>query len=245
MTDGSFPAPPGQSASQLGQEPLYAFGCMIIIVRDDLEPLKHTLEEVGVTWPKGRVTAGFEHDNRDVFNEDSGQPTSIDLAVSGDGRSLFIESKLVEKEFGGCSVFARGDCNGENPLRCGLDQCYLHHIGRKYWERLQEFGFTDDPLVSGPVCPFTCYYQFYREVLFALAEEGTFILLCDERSPVFVRTSGGHRAGLWPLLKSTVPTQYADRLACITIQQVTSQIRRSGRHSDWIEEFYAKYGLTC
>ena len=214
-----------------------------LIVRNDLTPLKEALDAVGVAWPEGDVTAGFEYDNRKVFNEDSGQPTSIDLVVSGDRPKLFIESKLVEKEFGGCSVFAGGDCSGANPLGAGLGECYLHHIGRRYWERLKEFGFADAPLVSGPICPFTSYYQFFREALFALAEEGTLVLLYDARSPVFVRTSGGSHAGLWPLLMDAVPEAHRHHLACITIQQVVSAIETSGRHSDWIQEFRLKYGL--
>ncbi|MHA1137260.1 MAG: PGN_0703 family putative restriction endonuclease, partial [Candidatus Thorarchaeota archaeon] len=56
----------------------------------------------GIAWPIGEVTAEFEYDDRTVFNEDSGQPTSIDLVVTGENKGIFVEAKLVEREFGGC-----------------------------------------------------------------------------------------------------------------------------------------------
>jgi len=75
-----------------------------LIVRNDLGPLKIAIERLGIDWPGGDVAAVFEHDDRSVFNEDNGQPTSIDIILSGTCNSLFIEAKLVEREFGGCSV---------------------------------------------------------------------------------------------------------------------------------------------
>ena len=81
----------------------------LLIVRKDFEPLRVAMERAGMAWPTGKVTAGFEYDERTVFNEDSGQPTSIDLVISGETEGIFIEAKLVEREFGGCSVFSGGD----------------------------------------------------------------------------------------------------------------------------------------
>ena len=40
------------------------------------------------------VTAGFEYNDRAVFNKDSGQPASIDLTISGNTVRIFIEAKL-------------------------------------------------------------------------------------------------------------------------------------------------------
>ena len=78
-----------------------------------------------------------------MFNENYGQPTSIDLVVEGGaGETLYMEAKLVEPGFGGCSVFRQGDCDGRNPVG-DLSQCYLHHIGRLYWDRLREHGLLD------------------------------------------------------------------------------------------------------
>ncbi len=74
------------------------------------------LGEQGVDLDAEVCSASFEYEDRDVFNEDAGQPTSIDVALrDGEGKPVvFVESKLVEREFGGCSVFAHGDCDGMN-----------------------------------------------------------------------------------------------------------------------------------
>ena len=104
-------------------------------------------------------------------------------------------------------------------------------------------GFAEAELASSPICPFTCYYQFFREALFALAKSGVLVLLYDERSPVFVRTSGSQVAGLWPLLMKTVPDEFRDRFGEVTVQQVVATVKNSGRHGDWIGEFKKKYGL--
>lgn len=210
-----------------------------LVVKKDLEPLCAIFEEAGIPWPTGEITAEFEYDDRAVFN------TSIDLAISGGktGR-IFIEAKLAEKKFGGCSVFSRGDCDGRNPVLYGLEGCFLHHIGRKYWERMNEFGFGETAFGSGSICPFTSYYQFFREMLFALKKDGYFVLLHDERNPAFLKVStGGKESGLWPFLMESVPAEYANRIGRVTIQQLASAIDESGRHHDWIDEFKQKYGI--
>lgn len=46
-----------------------------LIVRNDLEPLQLLLERQGVGWPNPPLSAEFEYEDREVFNEDSGQPT--------------------------------------------------------------------------------------------------------------------------------------------------------------------------
>lgn len=214
-----------------------------LIIRNDFEPLRVVIERTGIAWPKGNVTATFEYDDRSVFNEDIGQPTSIDLAISGDTK-LFIESKFTEKEFGGCSIVSDGDCDGRNPLVDGLENCYLHYVGRKYWERMGEFGFRGTVLTTGPVCPFVNYYQFFREILFALIKGGSFILLHDERNPAFLKISqDGKESGLWPFLIKSVPTEHTDKLGRITIQQLVKAIDESRRHHDWINDFKLKYGI--
>jgi len=215
-----------------------------LIVRKNLEPLRVAIEKAGMPWPTGEVTAGFEYDDRTVFNEDSGQPTSIDLAISGETARIFTEAKLVEREFGGCSVFSGGDCDGKNPISYGVDGCYLHHIGRKYWERMNEFGFGETVFASGPICPFINYYQFFREVLFSLKKDGCFVLLHDERNPAFLKVSkDGKESGLWPFLMESVPAEHTSSVGRVTIQQLVSAIDESGRHHDWIDEFKQKYGI--
>ena len=216
-----------------------------LIVRSDLESLKPAFDDVGIIWPQGEIKARFELTDRTVFNEDSGQPTSIDLAITGSDVVLFVESKLSEKEFGGCTLFENGDCEGRNPCRIGLQNCSLHHIGRQYWNRLQEHGFLEGDMVESPICPLANYYQFFREVIFALHNKGMFVLLYDERNPAFMRQSkqGGTTLGLWPFLQSFIPDSKRDRIGAVTIQKVVAAISASGRHNDWIDEFRAKYGM--
>lgn len=212
-----------------------------LVARDDLEPLRLTVECQQIAWPSGTEKAKFEYEDREVFNEDTGQPTSIDVTINS---GLFLEVKLVERGFGGCSVFADGDCEGRNPLPSGLGGCYLHHISRKYWQRMIEQGFNEVLFNKGPICPFANYYQFFREFLFTLANNGTFILLHDERNPTFFKVSRDEtESGLYPFLLNAVPEDKKDNVRRITVQQLVRAIENSGRHGDWIGDFKVKYGL--
>ena len=213
-----------------------------LIIEKDLKPLKKVVEQVGINWPTGKIEAEFEYDNRNIFKEDSGQPTSIDLVIN---KNIFIEAKLAEKEFGGCSIFNCGDCDGHNPAPNQFDSCYLHFIGRKYWDLIQEYDFHKTEMFGGKICPLACYYQFYREVLFALASDGCFILLHDDRNPVFHKVNKtGNEAGLWPFLIQSIPAKYRNRIGRITIQRVVNAIEEGGQHNAWIYEFKSKYGLA-
>ena len=215
-----------------------------LIVRSDFDPLQEVLESVGISWPMGTITVEFEHDDRAVFNELSRQPTSFDVLARGEDKAIYIEAKLVEREFGGCSVFSRGDCDGKSPLLYGLDGCYLHHIGRTYWDLMMAFGFDKTTIGSGAICPFTIYYQFFREVLFSLMKGGSFVLLHDERNPAFLRVSkNGKTSGLWPFLTESIPSQCASRIGRVKVQQLTEAIEKTDRHQDWIGEFKEKYGI--
>lgn len=218
-----------------------------LIVRKDLAPLEVIMKAHGVDWPE-LAKAEFEYEDRAVFNEDSGQPTSFDLwvhAASINLRGIFIEAKLVEREFGGCSVFSNGDCDGFNPCCNGDDysRCYLDFIGRSYWRRLASHGFLDGPLRTDTICILANYYQFFREVLFAIEKDGVFVLLVDERNPAFDMNDLESPRGLWPKLIQLVPEPLRPRLAKITIQEVALAIEQSGRHDDWIGEFKSKYAL--
>ena len=212
-----------------------------LIVRGDFEPLREVIEAKGLPWPAGTIAGRFEVEDRTVFNENYGQPTSIDLAIQGEsGLTLFFEAKLVETGWGGCSVFGDGDCDGRNPMR-DLSGCYLHHIGRLYWQRLTEHGLGG--LAQGPICPMTIYYQFFREMLFALHMKGCFILLHDERNPSFSQEGRMGVRGALALLAGQLPPEHRNRLGSVSIQEVIAAVRESGRHEDWAPEFAAKYGL--
>lgn len=215
-----------------------------LIVSEDLSPLKEALESQGIEWPTGDVWAKFEFDDRTVFNESQGQPTSIDLVVGKEGEnhpSTFIEAKLVEKEFGGCSLIAKGDCDGRNPAK-DFSQCYLHHIGRRYWTLMERHGLLDGPLSADSVCILAGYYQFFRELLMALELGGDFVLLCDARSPAFVYQDRNASRGLLPFLLSLIPEHLNSKVKVLYIQELVEAIRKTGRHK-WIGEFERKYGL--
>lgn len=214
-----------------------------LIVSGDPEPLRQAFAWQGIAWPRGELGAGFEYEDREVFNEDAGQPTSVDLVLKGNEGSprLFVEGKLVEREFGGCSVFEGGDCDGRNPAG-DFSLCYLHHIGRRYWELLEKHGFLSGPIGQNATCILATYYQFFREVIFALELGGSFVLLSDERGPTFSCDGPQGRRGLMPFLLSLLPESVHDRIATVSIQQVVAAVRSSGRH-EWIAEFERKYGL--
>ena len=216
-----------------------------LIVRKDLEPLRNVFDEVRIPWPEGKIKATFEYDDRDVFNEDTGQPTSIDLVIQGTSSSLFVEAKFIEKGFGGCSIFAGGDCEGINPCASNFSTCYLHHIGRTYWRKLKDYGFIEGTFLDSPICPLANYYQFFREIMFSINKGGKFVLLHDDRNPTFIRVSGGGTriGGLWPFLMQFVPEHHRDNTGRITIQQVVRAVESSGRHNDWIDDFKDKYGI--
>lgn len=217
-----------------------------LIVRKQVDALAPVLVRQGLTWPAGIVAADLEYEDRTVFHEDAGQPTSIDLVLrDGDGRpGLFIEAKLVEKGFGGCSVFRAGDCDGRNPVP-DFSRCYLHHLGRRYWILLEKHGFLAGPLGSDSMCILALHYQFFREVLFAVEHGGTFVLLSDARSPTFeCRGRNGQRRGLLEFLLGLVPAPLHARVGRISIQQVVAHLKDSGQYP-WIGDFEEKYGLKC
>lgn len=214
-----------------------------LVVQNDLLPLKSAFETGGIDWPPEKVTPSFEVEDRNIFNEDAGQPTSIDLVIQGENRikSLFIESKLVEHEFGGCSVFEAGDCDGRNPTD-NFARCYLHHLGRQYWVLMKKHGFLNGLAGSSPICPFAMYYQFFRELIFAIESGGDFVLLYDQRNPTFFCGDPTNERGLMPFLNTFVPDHLKDQIHSISIQQIVSAYKKNGDFS-WLNEFEKKYGL--
>ena len=215
-----------------------------LVVHKDLSPLKQAFSCNGINWPPEVVTPKFEVEDRAIFNEDTGQPTSIDLVLRGkEGMgSLFVEAKLVEREFGGCSVFAGGDCDGRNPAG-NLTRCYLHYIGRRYWTLMDRYGFLHGPAGASPICPLAMYYQFFREVIFAIESGGDFVLLYDQRNPSFYCGSAMNERGLMPFLFTFVPEEIKPRLHSISIQQVIAAYKEVWG-CEWITEFEKKYALS-
>ncbi len=218
-------------------------GPLIMTKQQDLSPLKIVFEKKGICWPEGELTAKFEDEDRNIFNERTQQPTSIDLVIENKDkvRGLYIEFKFAEHEFGGCSVFKNGDCDGRNPAE-DRSNCYLHHIGRKYWDLLDKYGFLNGPMGENATCFLATYYQFFREVLYALERKGVFVLLVDKRNPTFCSGRNDQR-GLFPFLKGFVPSELKNRIQMVTVQEVITAIDESGKHS-WIIDFQQKYGLV-
>ncbi|MDP2312871.1 MAG: hypothetical protein Q8P41_08200 [Pseudomonadota bacterium] len=212
-----------------------------LLETNDVDALGDAFRAAGVPWPGPGATARLEVEDREVFRERSGQPTSFDLCIEGaNGPPVFVEAKLVEQEFGGCSLFGAGDCDGENPARDHA-RCALTGLGRTYWARLAELGFGD-ALAQGPICHLGSYYQFYREAAFALSRGGHFVLLVHGDNPAFWREDGDSPRGLWPLLLRSVPAEHRSRLHRVTLQDATAALGTTGRHP-WVEDFRARYAL--
>lgn len=215
-----------------------------LIVQGNLDALRNALARKGCPWPGDGSCAAFEYEDRTVFNEDSGQPTSVDLVVKNAGKKprIFIEAKFTEQEFGRCSVFGAGDCDGRNPAE-DHDDCYLHHIGRRYWSVMQKHGIDNGPIGQGPMCMLANYYQFFREAVFAFEHEGVFALLCDERSPVFYSRGPRGQRGIMPFMISLLPEQLRQKVFCVTVQELVAEIELLG-DCTWSDEFRRKYGLA-
>jgi hypothetical protein len=213
-----------------------------LIISDDFEPLHSAFKEEKLPWPDGPWSASFEFEDRSIFSEYQGQPTSIDLVIEGaNGTSVFVECKFVEPGFGGCSVYRVGDCPGANPAR-DHSLCYLHHIGRRYWVLMDKHGLVAGPVLTDSRCILANHYQFFRELMVALEKGGLFVLLHDERSPTFCFHGPQGDYGLMPLLRQLIPDEVRPRVGVIGIQQVVKHIKASSRHP-WISDFEAKYAL--
>lgn len=184
----------------------------------------------------------FEHYNRKTFNESQQQPTSFDFAVidkTGKQKNIFVEAKYKETEFGGCSAIKGGECDGLNPVS-GPELCYLTHKGRTYWEMMKKYHL-DKVYENTPICPFAIYYQFFRELLFALENNGYFVLLLDKRNPAFEKSTPKHKRGLIPLLLSQIPPELTKQIKVIYIQDVLPILEKHGYN--WVGEFRNKYGM--
>lgn len=135
------------------------------------------------------------------------------------------------------------DSDARNPAH-DLDLCYLHHIGRKYWSLMREQEVDKGPVADDSTCIFAHYYQFLREAIFAHQHGGVFVLLCDERSPVFYCDGPQGPRGLMPFLTGLLPEKLRQRICQVTVQELAVEIQASPGH-DWIQDFKFKYGLAA
>ncbi|MDX9841470.1 MAG: hypothetical protein RBS95_08440 [Desulfobulbus sp.] len=215
-----------------------------MITRHEYGALASVLKSKQVPGAADIAEALFEYEDRDVFNEDAGQPTSMDVVlVDTNGRpSIFIESKFDEQEFGGCSIFSDGDCSGKNPIGAE-DSCFIHFIGRNYWLLMAKYNISQG-LQHDRQCPFAAHYQFFREVILTLEKGGTFILLSDERSPVFQCDSGKYKQGLMPFLTSLLPESVQKSVISISTQELVAALEQRPCHHDWVFAFKKKYAMA-
>jgi len=183
----------------------------------------------------------FEYSCRKTFNENQQQPTSFDFAIiNKTGKNVFLEAKYVETEFGKCSTIETGECDGLNPIPDN-NYCYLTYKGRNYWELMKKYKL-DKPFINSPICPFAVYYQFYRELMFALENNGYYVILIDNRNPAFNKTAAGEiDRGLIPVLTNILPEELKPYVKIIYIQDVINKLRLAGY--TWASEFKNKYGM--
>ncbi len=96
-----------------------------LVLENDFEPIRSVLAAKGAAWGGDAVSAHFEIEDRTVFNEAYGQPTSVDLVVSdGSSPDLFVRSQVLSSGSLRMLVFKRGDCDAANPaVRFSLFYC--------------------------------------------------------------------------------------------------------------------------
>ena len=182
----------------------------------------------------------FEYSDRKVFNERQQQPTSFDFAIENSkGKNIFLEAKYVETEFGKCSTIESGECDGMNPIN-DIKSCYLTHCERNYWSLMEKHNLSE-PYKNSLICPFAIYYQFYRELLFAVERNGYFVILIDKRNPAFIKTDEVNERGLIPILTNPLSEQMKSIVKVIYIQDVVELLEKFGY--SWVSEFKNKYGL--
>jgi hypothetical protein len=176
----------------------------------------------------------YEYSDRKIFNELQQQPTSFDMVIICN-KSIFIESKFVEQKYGTCSVFDEGDCDGLNPLK-DFNLCYLHkEKNRKYLDLMKKYEL-DLPYLNDNICPLTIYYQFYRELIFAIENSGIYYLLYDNRNPVFLN----NERGVFNILFNRLPDSIKPFVKALSYQEIVKIIEPF--NINWLEDFKEKYG---
>lgn len=198
------------------------------------------LYQAGIQLSASVTSAEFEVEDREIFNEQQAQPTSIDLCLyAEDEEKVFIEFKFTEKNFGGCSVFNDGDCDGRNPAN-DFNLCYLHHIGRKYWELMETHGLLTEQIKNSFQCPFSTLYQIYRLILFTLEKKGYFLLIYDKRNPSFLVGSGNIKRGLFNFVYESLPRKIQDKCHTLSVQSILPILQKHPE-LDWVSDLKEKY----
>ena len=207
-----------------------------LLVDGDYVTLKGILELSGLPLSGAITSAEFEFEDRKIFAESRGQPSSIDLHVkTDDDEAVFAEFKFTEVGFGSCSLYRKGRCDGANP-RNDLNSCCLHKMGRTYMALMNRYGL----LGGSDSCPFTEFYQAYRVLLCALENDGCFLLICDERNPAFWGCGEEVTGEVYVRFRELLPPGIADKVFVLSIQRIVEHLEKHLKPS-WLLEFRRKY----
>ena len=214
-----------------------------LVVKNSLVVLAEPFREAGVIFPK-QIDGEFEYQDRLAFNELQTQPTSLDFVITDHTKEpkILIEAKLVEKGFGYCSQLQNTVCSGLNPANGILEkECELVSIGREYWKVLIENDVLTEEALKGPTCPLAVFYQFYREVGFAVKTNAQLVFLVDERNPFFSPSTDSSLPNR--LIKSLKPT-IQQKVKIVTIQRIFAEIAKFFKGENWVENLAEKYNLN-
>lgn len=180
--------------------------------------------------------AEFEFSDRKTFNENKGQPTSIDLSLGTDkNEKVFVEFKFTEPNFGSCSVYENGDCDGANPS-IHPHWCYLNGLKRTYMDLMEKYGLLN----NFEYCPFIEFYQAYRLLLFSLENSGDFLFIYDDRNPTFVNELNGAPRGKLIRFIKLLPQKYQENIFMLSIREIIKHLEKHSNYA-WLEEFKNKY----
>jgi Restriction Endonuclease associating with ARP len=211
-----------------------------IIARANFSLLKNIILLSGIKL-KGDINKEgieFEFSDKNLFRE-KGQPTSIDLYVkTNTSEHVFVEFKFTESEFGTCSVYRSGDCDGTSPKNDKM-LCYLHkNVKCSYLDLMEKYDlFTNDQY-----CLFIEFYQAYRLLLFSLEKNGYFLLIHDERNPSFLMEKGGVNRGLFKRFRQLLPKDILKRVYILSIQEIVTYLNDTSDNT-WLRNFKERYAL--
>ena len=187
-----------------------------------------------------------------------GEPrrTSVDVMARGPQRSVAVECKFTEQEFGTCSrprlrpadarYFAQ-HCDGSYRVqRDRFERCALTEIGIRYWEYLPHlFGWAEDR--DHVPCPFGGVYQLARNALAAAVTPkgalepsgGHVLVVYDARNPAFLAIGNADRQ--WRSV--TTACQVPGLLRRLSWQRLVAELTRAPELTYLVEGMRMKYGL--
>jgi len=218
-----------------------------LIVNEQWHILDEIVREAGIKLVGQISGADFELEDREVFNEARGQPTSVDLCLyTNNEEKVFTEFKFTEKTFGWCSIFNSGNCDGKNPAN-DFDLCYLHRTDKKYWLLMEKHGLLTEQLKMSLQCPFATLYQLYRIILFALEKNGHFLLLYDERNPCFLTEYDNNTRGLFNVVYEALPAAVREKCHALSVQSLLPILKKHKKlrwTSELEKKYFREYGET-